>query len=298
LAAKNTFTKLFRLFFAFLLSSVLITAQVPGDSLDIYEKTKNLVHKIKMWKQDSVKLTQKYKDSTYTDIFDQYNMAIDTLPQNNLKINLSLPIYMGTLTTGLKYIIEKDSVNIQKIKFLSSFALSDSNIIFDDSINIRLNNSLPDRQQIFSFVQNRIDYYRTMLLPSKYSATNLKPIAKPIQLKIFGRDRYDLKYKKTWKWIKTLKTLGKNKRLYSGLVSIKYKSDRTYLSKSYISLTTEYARGHHFFIINESLKKTNNRYISQEYNVKLYPYVRVDNVSNIFSQEKTRTGQKIKVKVK
>ena len=186
-----------------------------------------------------MKLPDQRIDTSYQAIFSQYNVKIDSLTPKKQRLLLSLPLYMGSLTTKIRYLIE-DSVSSGPVQYIRNIGKTDSSYFYDDSIEIFIDNC-DKSDAFFPKIQKRFQFYRTIKFPPKYRTEVVKNISEPVQLTVLGRDNVHLQYNSASRWFSILQKLALNKRLYSGLVSISTQDTIT-SAKFYISLTAEYAR--------------------------------------------------------
>lgn len=263
-----------------------------SEERDVYEKIDHLVNKLEYWQNNVVKLPEQQIDTRYQATFSQYNVKIDSLAPKKLRLQLSLPLYMGSLTTRIRYLIE-DSVSSGRAKYIRNIGKTDSSFFYDDSIEIFIDNC-DKREAFFPEIQKRFQFYRTIKFPPEYKTDPVKNISEPVQLTVLGRDNVHIKYNRASRWFLILQKLALNRRLYTGLVSISTR-DSIISAKFYISLTAENARGHHFFVIDEKFGIEGNRFCSKDYKVKFYPYVRFDNVLNIFKREEYDSSGDVKI---
>ena len=278
--------------FIILFSFNVLSGQSIDQREDTYSKISRMIQHLQYWQSHTVEIKNDQSLQSESSLFEIYNTNIDTISNNEYMLYLSLPTYMGALTTQLQYKIEKMK-NGQNIKYMDNLKMFDSSLVYDNSVRIDFS-EIKLKNSIFSIIKKRFDYYRTISLPPSYQSKPLSDIDVPVDLTVYGRDNVNLKYRNTEKWFRIIKKLAGKKRLYSGLISVG-KKDTILSVKYYINLTTELARGHHFFIINENLLRNNGGYRTKDYKISFYPYVRSDNVLDIFDQNKMGGTGKVKI---
>ncbi len=274
------------------LISLVMFSVIGAEELDVYDKIDKLVNQLEDWQNHSVDLTALHNDTINSEILHHYILQKDSIAPQKYRLQLSLPIYMGSLTTRINYLIDSSS-NENQIKYIDNLSMTDTSFIYDDSIEVEAD-KIKNADILFSKIRNRFRFYRTLNLPEKYRADSIGKIATPIHMTVFGRDNIHKEYKSPSRWFLILQKLALNKSLYSGLVSLS-KRDSTIETKFYISLTSKYAHGHHFLIIEEILRIENDSFYSKNYKVSFYPYVRSDNVLDIFKREEIENSKGVRI---
>ncbi|MBU4443923.1 hypothetical protein KJ656_02420 [bacterium] len=262
----------------------LITLVLHGqgfeDNFDFYEHANNLLKNLKQWQ------TQDFKDSKLEEI----DLSIHTVSSDTFRLDTELPIYMGILTTKLSFQFTKNLSNIENIKYIPNIAYSDSMIIFDDSVKVKIVGKHDCSDSSIRLFGDRLYLYRSLGLPQEFRPEYIKD-STIIKLFFHARDVDSLIYNSSDKWVQTMNRLSQNKIVYAGPTSVVVADERLNVN-FYILITSPEAFGHHFFLISETLNSENGAYLTKKLIVDFYPYVRVDNLLSLYGVDSLKVDIK------
>ena len=262
---------------SFLIISVLpLFAQPP----DIYAALDTLWNRLVQWQQFPPQTTP-MDTLDLNELFADYQLNIDSLPNGERIISARLPAYFGVLTTQLNYRI---SVAGDSINYIPNLSIADQAIGNQPSV-ISISDTLA------ALLNDRLWLYRTLGLPPPFSPTNISHQPQ-VRMLFRGRQSDSLYYSDAAVWLATMRKLAEGMTVYAGLMSMTADSAGTTV-EYYIALTSPGARGHHFFKIAERLPMAGDG----EMRVEFIPFVRTDNLRALFAApEEDHEGTKIPVK--
>ncbi|HMA61093.1 MAG TPA: hypothetical protein VKP78_00445, partial [bacterium] len=114
------------------LISLVMFSVIGAEELDVYDKIDKLVNQLEDWQNHSVDLTALHNDTINSEILHHYILQKDSIAPQKYRLQLSLPIYMGSLTTRINYLIDSSS-NENQIKYIDNLSMTDTSFIYDDS---------------------------------------------------------------------------------------------------------------------------------------------------------------------
>ena len=256
--------------------------QTLEENFDIYERMNVLRAKLSEWKIEPPLFVEDtvLSFSDFEGVFEGYEITTKILSPDLMRYDVRLPLYLGVLSTNLNFHVKYDAGNRPVVKYISSLLQSEEGIVFDDSSLILVRSSARLKDSAEEIIGNRLHLYRTLGLPKIFRPVP-QSMSAPVTLYFHGRDVDSLRYDSMVEWIKTMHQLSFRMLVYAGPVSTELEGENALLS-FYIALTTEEARGHHYFLVEERLRVYQNHLASDKITVHFYPYVRVDNLLSLY----------------
>jgi hypothetical protein len=276
-----------------ILVCILIMAAQPvaAQPPDIYAALDTLWNRLVQWQQLPPQTTP-VDTLDLNELFADYQLNIDTLPNGERIISARLPAYLGVLTTQLNYQITAagDSVN-----YIPNLSIADQIITYDDAIKISIPINISISDSLIATLNDRLHLYRTFALPPPFSPAN-PALPSPLRTIFHGKQLDSLEYPDPAVWLATMQRLAEGTTVYAGLLAVTPDSAGA-TAEYYIALTSADARGHHFFKIAERIPSGDAA--GGLLRVEFIPFVRTDNLRALFaSPEENHEGTKIPVKVR
>lgn len=257
--------------------------QTLEGNIDIYERMNVLRAKLSEWNIDPPLLVEDtvFSFIDFERVFEGYEIDTKILSPDLMRYDVRLPLYLGVLSTNLNFHVKYNAGKRPVVKYISGLLQSDEGIVFDDSSLILVRSNARIKDSVEEIIGNRLHLYRTLGLPKIFRPVP-QSVNAPVTLYFHGRDVDSLRYDSMVEWIKTMRQLSFGMLVYAGPVSTELEGESVMLS-FYITLTTEEAYGHHYFLVEERLKFSHNHLAIDKITVHFYPYVRVDNLLSLYS---------------
>ncbi|NQU05598.1 MAG: hypothetical protein HQ568_05855 [Calditrichaeota bacterium] len=252
---------------------VLISAQVSAQQEpDIYDRIDAIAESLRVWSVNPPTTVTDEETLSLEELFIGAEIMHDDSTNSS---RITMPVYMGILTTELiQYHSSADSLTVWTIPLEAET----DHIIIDGKRYPCPSEVLVDSLAI-DYITNRVTSLRTMGLP-----TVLQPISidlpDSVTVKLRGRDSRWFDFT-SGVWHNTLSYLASGMQTYAGLMSVE-KDTSGLIAKYYILLTMPEARGHHFLTITDQVDMKDNKVVIMESRVKLLPYIRTDNLKELF----------------
>ena len=262
---------------------VYTESQTLEENIDIYERMNILRAKLSEWKIDPPLLVEDtvFSFMDFESVFKGYEIDVKILSPDLMRYDVRLPLYLGVLSTNLNFQVKYDVGKLPVVKYISGILKTEEGIVFDDSSLILVRSSARLKDSVEKIISKRLHLYRTLGLPKLFRPVP-QSVSAPVTLYYHGRDVDSLRYDSMGVWLKTMRQLSSGMHVYAGPVSIELEGENAVLS-FYIALTTEEARGHHYFLVEERLRVNHNHLAIDKITVHFYPYVRVDNLLSLYS---------------
>lgn len=281
--------KLSKYCFLLFLFTISLDCQNLDDNFDFYKSTSDLWEKLKDWQNQDYR-EQRIGEIDFDKIFSQYYYEVYQTSPDTFYLIAKLPLYLNIITTELSFQFTKNFLNIERFDYVPNITYRDSMIIFDDSVKVKIIGGEKFSESVISILKNRFPLYRTLGLPQEFRPEYTRTDAK-VKLFFHARDIDSLIYKSRSQWLRTMNQLSKNKMVYAGPTSVIVSNDLLKIN-FYVLITTQQASGHHFFLIEEVLRKVDNDFSIESLIVDFYPYVRVDNLLSLYGVDSSRVNRK------
>jgi len=268
-----------------------------ANTTDIYDRISTLVDSLKVW---SVRSVPEKDDDNFTSE-DMLNLTqlfpfceIETVDTMST-IRITLPKYMNLLTTSL-LLLPQDSAQVA-IRPLWRVPVSGENdYLLIDSVAVPCDSHVVNDTTLLQRISTHLAFLRTISLPPHLQAPYVISDTTEVKVTIRGRDIIDIPFTlDAWLW--SLRQLAEGCLVYAGLLTVGSKVDTTNI-RHYILITYPEATGHHFLEWQERLVKSGEIWQTETIKVIFSPYIRTDNLKNLFAQPSKPDREPIELKIK
>ena len=288
------------LLFTELSAAVELETSKPSqtESYDIYDAINILVDSLRVWAVDSVIVSEAWQTNIEQDsmqlseLFPYYKISIND--SSNL-ITIDLPPYMNILTTVLQLNKHKNNILI-KHPFWHVPVSYDGENLSVDNIPIPLSGQVRPDSAIINHIHNRIALLRTIGLPPHLICRYSSQDTSHITVTVRGREIINIPFTFI-AWLRSLNRLSAGMQIYAGLLNVNVDSSSA-MFNYYILIKHPNIRGHHFLEWRESLIRINNNWQSSMINIIFSPYIRTDNLKDLFASPKNSGREQIEIKIK
>ena len=266
---------------------------------DIYDSINDLVDSLQTWSDDPLaapledSLTEVGLDSMdLSELFPECEM---TFSDSTGLTTISLPQYLDLLTTSLQ--LDKNCiVNSNSPPEWIAPVFWDGENIFVDSIPIPSSGQITPDSVVIAHVSERIVQLRTIGLPEHLRSQCPEYDSTEVIVTVRGRDIVDIPFSIST-WFQALSRISAGMQVYSGLLEVTIDSTETKL-KFYVLITYPGTRGHHFIEWREHLSRDGDRLKLDNIVVLFSPYIRTDNLKNLFGKPKKNGREPIELRIK
>jgi len=277
------------------LQAVELIDEILTDSEpDIYDRIETLTDSLSVWSITNPQII----NSLETDkiILDSTGIA-QLFPGSIVKFNdslnlseISFPKYLDLFSTILQ--LESDT-NV--FKWSVPLIITNS-VITLDSIQLEYPATVVWDSMLTETVQNRVTFFRTTGLQiSLREQLNLN-WSEEFNVTVRGRDIIDIPYRMD-EWKIALSRLTAGMQVYAGLLSIAGEAD-SIIFNYYLLITVPNARGHHFIEWTERLQKAEASWLTVGIDIILTPYIRTDNLKNLFGTPDKSNREPFEIRMK
>lgn len=269
-------------FYSYLILVSLIiygTAQA-GDERDIYDRTTAIAESLQTWSVNPPVLETEGENLSLSDMFMNAEVLYD---DSSNVIRIILPTYMGMLTTEL--------IGNTTLEGRTSWTvplLIEADFLIIDEKWIPCPAEILEDSLAVDYIKDRLTSLRTLGLPFDLQNTP-KYLADSVTVKLRGRDTRQFRFTSEG-WQSSLSYMANGMQVYAGLISVDTDTSGFGL-KYYILLTLPEAKGHHFLTVTDRLERSDDNLKITETIVKFLPYVRTDNLKNLFDTAPKREDE-------
>lgn len=268
------------------------SAESHTETRDIYDAINILVDSLQIWAANLNALTnsqhtEKNIDSlSLTEFFPRY--AFTEIDSAGV-IEISLPPYMDLLTTVL--ILDQNSPETR----WTTPVEWDGEHLMVDNIPIPVSGQILPDSVLIDHIRKNITMLRTLGLPEiLHYKCNMEDSLQVI-VTVRGREIIDIPFRLTT-WMGSLSKLTFGKQLYAGLMNAMVDSSIASLNY-YILITYPGINGHHFLEWRERLNKTDDSWRTNEITIMFSPYIRTDNLKNLFAKPKDTGREPMELRI-
>ncbi len=271
---------------------------------DIYDRISTLVDSLRAWSIEPVETDTQDCSRVYTlDSLDLVELFpgskieyLDPImpsdPQGTIRI--SLPPYMELLTTTLYFQPADSTFGIDYPQWYASVVVSDYLLI--DDIPVSGDAGIRKDIPLVEHISSRLSQLRTIGLPTYLQASAPPEDVEQVSVTVRGRDMVDIPFSEA-SWFKSLSHIAAGMQVYAGLLEARGDSVKANL-KFYILITYPDASGHHFLEWRESLVKPQDKWKTDEIDIIFTPYIRTDNLKELFAQPGKTDREPIELKIR
>ena len=261
------------------------SADTQTESRDIYDAINVLVDSLRAWSEDHTDValddrqTALSLDSlSLTELFPECKINVD---DSTGLTTISLPRYLDLLMTSLQ--LDKSSIETSDNRpEWTAPVIYDGENIFVDSIPIPLSGQFTPDSIIMNHIRERITLLRTIGLPAHLRFQYPNQDSSQVIVTVRGREMIDITFTLS-SWLVSLSKIAAGMQVYSGLLNVTIDSSGAAINY-YMLITYPGIEGHHFLEWREKLTKTDNRWRKKEVNVMFSPYIRTDNLKDLFAK--------------
>lgn len=271
-----------------LLTALLLGQSVPAQSnkgkpSDIYDRIAQLADSLQNWRLDppSIERQSSFNPLQFNTVFQGYDITIDTSNTGIQIIQARLPLYLGILTTQVKYQIPLAQES-RGVQFINNLEYRNGLLYYDDSSAVDIDSVSANITGILNEISKKMYLYRTLGLPTCYQPDSLDDGDLSVTLLLHGRDIIPVQYPCYANWITTLRKMAHHMLVYAGPVKIT-KDNNSVSIQFYTLLTRKDGLRHYFFLINEKYQIKGNESEPVQLVADLYPFIRLDNLRSLYS---------------
>jgi len=254
---------------------------------DIYERITTLADSLKKWaKTPSAEIVDEESGEVDIEIEKYFPRCKSETNTQSGVVDIELPRFMGVLTTGLSYNFKSPphwSVQVNLI----------GNDLTVDSLPIPITGEISLDPALIDLISNRLIHLRTISLPQKLRPASFLSDTQPVNVLLRGRDIVDISFAAK-KLNFALHRLSADLQVYAGLLDLKADLNRIEINY-YILITYPGFPGHHFLEWREEVNKTADSWETVNIDVILTPYIRTDNLQNLFAHPDKRQEHPIRI---
>jgi len=261
---------------------------------DIFDSISDLTDSLRVWSQDTTIFQIGSEDNIVnldslelTDLFPDCIVQIDN---SSSFVKIALPVYQNLLTTELIYRTTTDHA----LNWSAPVKWDGQNILVDN-IPIPLNGSQPPDSFLMNHISKRIIKLRTLGLPSHLRLEDVYEDPIEINVTIRGPEVEDIPFTLS-SWYNTLYKISAGMQVYSGLLKVTIDSINTDL-KFYTLITNPGTEGHHFLEWRETYSNSTEQLEPKDFSVMFSPYIRTDNLINLFAKPKNSVTNPIELRI-
>ncbi len=262
-----------------ILTSFLVAPNcISEENVDIYDQIANLVDSLRVWQVNPPSEISP-PDSRY--LMDFFPGAIVKTDRNSSGVIIQLPNYMGILTTSL-YVSDIDFDNKDsKPYWQAPIRVENDHLILDEN-PVLCDTSILCKSDILDFIAKKVTFLRTIGLPEHLQANNRYDNEVYVTVHVRGRDIEELEFTSET-WFRALNRIAFGMQIYAGILQISGNTESINV-KYYILVTYPEAKGHHFLDWIEKYQLVNNEWRTQLITIDFTPYIRTDNLKDLFAQ--------------
>jgi len=271
----------------------------PRETPNMYERIETLSDSLKSWSQvvpveNASTLGEDFRiDST---------VLADWFPGSIVRINdslktalISYPKYMDLFTTHLQFDYNDITIDSNTVRWSAPLQIIDQAIVLD-STAIPTPENVVCNSQLEGILQNRITALRIIGLPEGIRADWNARCTNEFNVTVRGRDIIEIPFYQG-NLIYALHQIAFGMQVYSGLLSITGSND-TLNMNFYILITFPDANGHHFIEVTEQVIKSEEGWKTSGMEVIFTPYIRTDNLKNLFATPDSKQQDPIQLRIR
>ncbi|MDP8241068.1 MAG: hypothetical protein P9X24_18405 [Candidatus Hatepunaea meridiana] len=277
------------------------TAQTDKDQEvpNMYERIETLIDSLMVWSQVVT------KDSISTTIEDfniDSTILTEWFPGSTVKVDdslktalISYPKYLDLFTTELQFDYVDKTIDSNKVLWSVSLKFTDQGIFLDGLIIPTPENIVWD-EELKNLLQNRLTALRTIGLPTGSVAVWQAGLEDEFGVTIRGRDIIELPYFQE-NLMFALRQITLGMQVYAGLLSLSGNND-TLNMDYYLLITFPGAQGHHFIELTEQMTNDAEGWKTTDIEVIFTPYIRTDNLKNLFAIPNSKQPVPVELKIR
>lgn len=285
-----------------LCSSLVFAVDLSSDdssteNKDIYDRISTLVDSLQAWSECSV--TDKDDDNFASE--DTLNLK-ELFPFSEIEqidtmgtIRITLPKYMNMLTSTLLLMHQDSSQTGDRPHWGAPVSVEDDHLLID-GLFIQCDSLAVRDTLLIERIRTELTYLRTIGLPDHLRAPEIEFENTDVTVTIRGRDMIDIPFTVD-RWIWSFEQLAEGWLVYAGVLNIEKDADRANINY-YVLITYPEATGHHFIEWRESAVKDHKYWRTVTIEAILTPYIRTDNLKDLFAQPDKSDREQIELKIK
>ncbi|MBZ0263183.1 hypothetical protein K8I28_00825 [bacterium] len=207
-----------------------------------------------------------------------------TLPDSVNQAIITYPKYLDSFSSTLIFTKQANILTSQTHPWSLPLTISDHTILLD-SVSFPIPETVKWDSSLTSMLENRLLTFRTIDLPENQRVELEGEVTDTFEVVIRGRDTVRIPFQIST-WLHALRELSRGMQVYAGLLSVSGDIDNVKLSY-YLLITYPDAPGHHFIEWKETLTNRDEKWLTSEVNVIFTPYIRTDNLKNLFATPDT-----------
>lgn len=274
-----------------------------SDAEDIpntYDRLYALIDSLTAWSQSPPQSTDSLESAAVK--VDSMQIA-EWFPGCNIKssdegdgIEIIYPEYLGLFTGKLYVAPVMDSLeSTDSSQWSISSQVTNETVTFDN-LSFPVPPTVEWDSALVAAVCRRIVAFRTAGLPSVVRQKVNFDENSDIIVTVRGRDVVDLNFSLD-KWMNALGRISAGMLTYSNLLSVSGDDNCNVFMKYYILITYPEAPGLHFIEWEETLRKVAEEWRMSNLKIVFTPYIRTDNLKNLFGQKSEEKNEGIKLKI-
>lgn len=251
------------------------------ENKDIYDRISTLIDSLRVWSERSaIDRDNVIADQDTMDLVELFpGCQIEPVdPKGTIRI--SLPMYMDLLTTSL-LLVSQDSTKAGRRPLWQAPVTVEDNYLLVDEVAVPCDSQVVNDPVLLQHIGAQLALFRTIGLPVHLQApANIG--CREVMVTVRGRDMIDIPFVLD-NWFRTLSHLAGGCQVYAGMLKANGDGNIANL-RYYILITYPEAIGHHFMEWRERLKKVDEVWQTKAIEVIFSPYIRTDNLKNLFAQ--------------
>ncbi len=202
---------------------------------------------------------------------------------------------MNMLTSSLLLLPQDSSQAGNHPLWRAPVSVHDDHLLID-GIAIQCDSLAVGDTSLIEYLSKRLVFLRTIGLPDHLRFSEITSESAGVTVTIRGRDMVDIPFTVD-RWLWSLRQLAEGWQVYAGLLSVEGDVNITNL-RYYILITYPEATGHHFLEWRERLVKTDEIWQTDAIKIIFTPYIRTDNLKDLFAQPVKSNREQIELKIK
>lgn len=268
--------------------------RLNGQTPDIYDSINSLAESLRVWSSDTSSFQM--NDRSFSEKVSHSLDLADLFPKSEViwidslkAFQISLPRFMDLLETRLYLEVETDSSDQLSVRRWSVPIYQDGGAAIIDGQKVRVDSSLVGEKGIMDLIGQRLTVLRTLGLPPSLRPSEGVDNDISVQVLLRGRVNRSIDFSLR-NWLGSLSKISAGQQIYAGLIDARLVNGFIEL-KYYVLINYFEAKGHHFLEWSERWEKGNGGWRTSGIYVTFVPYVRTDNLVNLFAQPKSRAPE-------